>query len=204
MVGQVLGAVALAALADGDIKRLVWGEGEAGAVVIGGPGLDVLAKNNRQTLKAGLAGIANQPGAGNCGAACAAGARFRIRQEDLSGFGEIRIERDVEQAALAFGLDGRNAGDRLGLECAHFDQAQAAGALGDEDGAVGQKGQRPGVFEAADGTGDFDRAGFGPEGFRRGGAGKRDKQGGCQGGDRAVKLFCFSHGPLFPHFRGWK
>src|SRR3546814_16923138 len=59
------------------------------------------------------------------------------------------MERDVEQAALAACHHLRHAGDRIGLELAVLEEAQAARALGDEDAAAGQEGKAPGVPEAA-------------------------------------------------------
>src|SRR3546814_20123073 len=59
------------------------------------------------------------------------------------------MERDVEQAALAAGHHLRHAGDRIGIELAVLEEAQAARALGDEDADAGQEGKAPGVLEAA-------------------------------------------------------
>ena len=59
------------------------------------------------------------------------------------------VDRHVEQAALAARRDRRQPGQRRGDAAAAVDDAQPAGALGDEHAAVGQEGQRPGVVQAA-------------------------------------------------------
>ena len=56
----------------------------------------------------------------------------------------------VEQAAVLFDEDLGEAGDRRGEEPAVFNDAEATGALGDEDAAVGKEGETPRAFETFD------------------------------------------------------
>ena len=57
-------------------------------------------------------------------------------------------DRDVEEAALALAEDLGGAGDGVGERAVGCDDAQPAGALGDEVAAVGQERDAPGVLEA--------------------------------------------------------
>src|SRR6185312_7631349 len=57
---------------------------------------------------------------------------------------EIGIESDVEQTIRdPFGVHRRHAGDRSGIEHAVANDAQAPGALGDQNRSVGQEGRAP-------------------------------------------------------------
>jgi hypothetical protein len=59
---------------------------------------------------------------------------------------EVRMQLDVEQAADEIGRDViGQPGDRI-RQLAGAEQAQAPGALGDEDRAVGQEGEAPGIL----------------------------------------------------------
>ena len=82
--------------------------------------------------------------------------RLGVRQIDEPVLRELRMERDVHVAMHGSGqsrLSGpvrcRRAGDRLRIEHAVSNHPQAAGALGDEHGAVRKKRQRPRIFERA-------------------------------------------------------
>jgi hypothetical protein len=75
-------------------------------------------------------------------------AAFRVRQiEDLVPR-KIRMRQHVEQAAEQRDADFGNAGDRLGIERAVAEYAQAPGAFRDQQVAVRQPGQAPRVREA--------------------------------------------------------
>ena len=73
-------------------------------------------------------------------------------------FGELRIERDVEEAALPARIDPRHAGQRLSDLTGRRNEPQRPFLLGDEKPAVGQNGDAPGPLQP-DGDGfDRDRA----------------------------------------------
>ena len=74
--------------------------------------------------------------------------RLVIREVDQLVLGEPRMEREVHQAGEPGRLHLRQAGDRRRIEHAVADDAQASGALGDEDAAVGQKRHAPRLVEA--------------------------------------------------------
>ena len=107
-------------------------------------------------------------------AACDSGGSFAAIQR--LGVGEIhemilgktRMERDVHVAVdgariarFAGPIGGRSAGDGLRIENAVADDAQAAGALGDQHVAIGKKRQAPGIFERLGDHDDADVLAFG-------------------------------------------
>ena len=110
-------------------------------------------------------------------------ARFGVTQPDAFVRGVIRIEHDIEQPALAFGEDLRHAGDGRREIPVRIDAAQAARAFGNEESAVGQQCDRPGMFQSRGDGFDAHVAGFGRRGLRcrgggRAGAGLRCAAGG--------------------------
>ena len=68
--------------------------------------------------------------------------------------GEFGIESEAEEASLAAGVDGEEAGDGRGDFAIGGEDAEAAGFLCDEDVAAGEECDAPGLFEA---TGDGDK-----------------------------------------------
>jgi hypothetical protein len=80
----------------------------------------------------------------------AAIAVLRIREIDQVVRGEVRVQRDVVQAADEIGVHRGRSRDRCGIEDTIADEAQAAGTFGDEDGPpVRQERHAPGMGEAA-------------------------------------------------------
>ena len=148
-LGQVLGRAAELALTEGHEQGLVAGEHQARTVMAAAADLGPLAEDHRHVLQ----GIADQPAARHRRADAAglgAAARFGIGQIDPGAAGEIGVQRHIEQAALAAGIDGRHAAD--GGQCAAavgIAAHQGAGLLGDQQAAIGQLGQAPGTGQIA-------------------------------------------------------
>src|SRR3546814_11062643 len=61
---------------------------------------------------------------------------------------EVGMQNDVEEAALAARRYLRDAGNRLFEQAAVLEEAQAPRPLGDQQPAVGQEGEAPGMVEA--------------------------------------------------------
>ncbi len=76
------------------------------------------------------------------------GAGLGIAQINEAAGREVGIEGDVEQAALAAGVDVRHARQRRAQLAAALHDAQPAGAFGDEHPAIGQEREPPGVVQA--------------------------------------------------------
>ena len=72
------------------------------------------------------------------------------RQVDQPVVGELRMQGDIEQAALARGEQRRQAGHGHRVKLAVAEPAQAPVALGHQGRAVRQPGDGPGVAEALD------------------------------------------------------
>ena len=83
------------------------------------------------------------------GAGCAAVAGFGITQPDALVAGKVGVQHHVQQAALALGEYRGCACQRCRYLTGGADPAQAAGALGDQEAAIRQQGDRPGVVQAA-------------------------------------------------------
>jgi hypothetical protein len=110
----------------------------------------------------------------------AAGARRVVRPVDPAVFVVLRMQRDIEQAALPAGDDLGQAFDRFRIEFVILaDDAQPSGALGHQHAAVGQEGHGPGVLQAAHEGDDAEVVFFGFDGLRLCGGGRR--QGHHQG-----------------------
>jgi hypothetical protein len=62
---------------------------------------------------------------------------------------KLRMQADVEQSALAAGIDLGHAGSGVRLEPAVGEDPEPARPLGDQDPAVGQEGDGPGLFQVA-------------------------------------------------------
>ena len=144
MVAQILGAIALPALADGDEQMALRVERQTRAEVLARAHQRLGDEDHLQVLEPAVA----ERGARDPGAVAAV-ALGRIGEIDHLVRGEGGIQRDVQQPALAAGVDRRHARDRLGLEHAVPDDAQAAGALGDQDVAVRQERHAPRMLEPA-------------------------------------------------------
>src|SRR5690606_37262753 len=124
-----------------------------------------------QIVKAG----AVEGGAGEGGAACF-GRTVGGGEVAVVVFLEVGVEGNVEESAVTAGEDFWGAGDGFVHEFVVFNDAQASGALCDEDVAVGEEGHAPGMFEAC-GYGGY----FPSVGFRDGGGGFDGLGGGGQG-----------------------
>ena len=90
----------------------------------------------------------DQRAAGHGGVVHAAVARLGVAPVDQLVGGEFRIERHVEQAALAARVHGRQPGDRLRLGAVGIHHPQPARPLGHEHPAVGQERYPPRVLQA--------------------------------------------------------
>src|SRR5690606_7023699 len=80
-----------------------------------------------------------------------------VAQVDEAVLLEVRVDRDVQEPALAPGPDLGRTLDRLRIERAVTDDAQPARALGDEDLAARQERHPPGVLEPLDHGDDPER-----------------------------------------------
>jgi hypothetical protein len=89
------------------------------------------------------------------GGLTAAAGRNGEAEIDRAVLGEAAIEDHVMQAALIAREHGRHAGNRRRKLSIPRNDAQPAGALGDQHAAVRQKRDRPGVGQAR--SGGFDR-----------------------------------------------
>ena len=91
---------------------------------------------------------------------------------------------DVQQAALAVGIDARQTRDRRGIELpARVDHAHAPAALGHQQAAVGQEREAPGILQARDEPDDAYLVLLGSNRLRRRrrrGDQRADKQGMAQ------------------------
>ena len=74
-------------------------------------------------------------------------AGLRIRKVDQPVLGEVRMQRDVHEAAETHRADLRQRTQRGGIEHAFANHAQAAGALGHEHVAAGDESERPGMIQ---------------------------------------------------------
>ena len=70
-------------------------------------------------------------------------ARLGVAPVDQLVGRKVGMERDVEQAALTAGVNGRQAGDRRRQRAVCRDDPQPAGLFGDKHLATGQEGHRP-------------------------------------------------------------
>jgi hypothetical protein len=123
--------------------------------------------------------IPREPRARNFGADARAVA-CRVREIDPAVLGESRVERDVEQSALAvFGDVWRQALQRPRLELAVVpDDAQASGPLGDEHPAIRQERDAPRVRQAGHDHHCAQLVQLGADRLRASRAGEREKEGG--------------------------
>ena len=125
---------------------------------------------------------------------------LRVVEIDEPVAREVRIDLDVEQAALAAIRHRRHAADRLRQPPAGID-AQAARLLGDEQSAVGQEGHAPWLAQRGE-TFDRDGAGFRLHDFASGAGplwgphGRREDEGAHHG--RAQRAFEQGHRFLLP------
>ena len=145
MVGEILGALALPALTHGDKQMALRVEREPRAEVIGRVHQRLGREDHLEVLQPAVA--ENGPRDAGAVAAIALG---RIGQVDQPVRRELGIERDVEQPALAAGVNRRHALDRRGNQLPLAHDAQATGSLRDEDARVRQKRHAPRVLEPAD------------------------------------------------------
>jgi len=155
-VAQVLSTVRLASLAGGDEEIAVGKEqtrAKVAAAVVARQG-DV---NFLHTFQAGV----DEPAARDRGRCIVAvGARARVGEIDQAVIDEARVQRYVEQTALAVVPHLRHAGNRLGCEPPTIDDAESAGALRHQHPPVGQEGEAPRVLQSFD-HGDQMEAVFG-------------------------------------------
>ena len=81
----------------------------------------------------------------------AAGLGLRIGEEHQLVLGIPRMQHDIHQAGIdRTGTDRRKAGDRLRVESAVADDPQLPGPLRDEDVAIGEIRERPGLAQTLD------------------------------------------------------
>ena len=144
MAPEVLGELAPAAIAGGDVEIPFAVEQQPRAEVAAGGCPSVGDEDHLHLLEA----VAGEAAAGDAGAGEPVLAERGIGEVDEAVGGEIRIEGDVEEAALALGPDLRQTAHRSRVERAvGADAAQAADALGDQHRTVGQEGEAPGTLE---------------------------------------------------------
>jgi hypothetical protein len=158
VLAQILGAVALPALADGDEQMALRVERQTRAEVLARIHERLGREDHLQVLEPPLA----QPGARDP-RAVAAVAGGRVGEIDHPVRGESGIEGDVEQPALPARVDFRHALDRLRIEhpVAHY--AHPSGALGNEDFPVRQERHAPRVLEAGHDRHDPERGMLGAD-----------------------------------------
>lgn len=137
---------------------------EPPAEVLADRDLRRLAKQHLELLDARA--VVAEPRPRDCNAvapgAAAASIDLGVAQVDEAVGLEARIDRDVEQTAMAAPVDGRQAAHRYrDLVALRIHDAQAARALGHQQAAVGHELHAPGQFESG-------RVGAGLEGGGRG------------------------------------
>lgn len=181
MAAEVLRRCLLLPLAEPDIERAVAAEHQAGAEVAVAGDLRRLAEDHRDVVEPRRATVAHKAAAGDRGAGTAL-ARLGVGEIDALAVGEIGVEGDVEEAALAARRDRRHTGDGV-RKAAVLDEPQPARPLGDEHRPVRQEGEAPGMVEAAHHLLEHRRMAIRRDdlGHRRG----RYEHGGGQGGERA-------------------
>ena len=84
------------------------------------------------------------------GATCSTGAAFGVAQIDEPVLGELRVQHDVAQAALAAVVDVWHAGDLRGFLSLLRDDEEIPLHLRHEHAAIGQECQCPGLVERSD------------------------------------------------------
>ena len=107
------------------------------------PDLGLLPVDHLDVLEAVLA----QASPGHCRTGQVPLARFGIRQIHEAVVGKGRVERDIEQAALATGLDLWHAREGRGDAAIWVDAAEPPRSFGHEQTPVREKGQGPGMLE---------------------------------------------------------
>ena len=143
MARQVLRGLEFESFAERDEEGTVRRERQPAAEMIGSFDLWSLAEDDLQVLER----LAVQSAARH-GCARAAFAGLRIGQVDKLVGEEVGIERDVEEAALAFGLDLRHTREGLGDRTVRTDNAKRTHAFGHQHPAVGQENHAPRVVQA--------------------------------------------------------
>ena len=87
--------------------------------------------------------------------------------------GEIRVQGNVQEPSLAIGQDRRQTGDRLRLEMAIAEPAQASRPFRDQGRAIREPGDTPGVLQIPGQHLQGPTLGLGHLAADRGGAGVR-------------------------------
>ncbi len=122
---------------------------DAAAKVQGAVVLGLLLENHLHLLQGGGVGV--QCGTGQGGAVLAgirAGTGLAVAKIQLAVLGKAAVQHHVQQPSLAPRHHGRHAGQRRVQPAIALHHAHAAGALGHQVAAIGQKGHSPGVFQA--------------------------------------------------------
>ncbi len=132
------------AVAQSQQQGVVRQKGDASAVV----GAALLGRLHAEDLVRVLQRFAVEGRRRQAGVASLAGAAA-VAEEQLTGLGKIRRQRDFHQTALAVDECLGHARNRLRAQLAcGINQSQLAATLGDQHAAVRQKSQRPGVGQA--------------------------------------------------------
>ena len=152
---HVLRGIELLPLAGADPQLAVVAEQQAMAVVTASTHLRHLAPDHLEVLEpAAAVRVQCQRPARHRTAARVAVAGFGVADVHGMVVGELRVQRDVAEAALAAVIDFRHPADVADLATGDVDEFQRALFLGDQQAAVGQEGHRPRLVERSDFGGD--------------------------------------------------
>ena len=136
------GTIGIATLAGGDEKVAVR-EHQARAEVAAA----VVARQGHVDLFHVLQARPREPAAGDRRGGVVIVVGARVGEVNQAVVGEVRVERHVEQPALAVVPHLRHAGHRLGVEHAVGHDAEPAGAFGHQHPPVRQEGEAPGMLQ---------------------------------------------------------
>jgi len=182
--------VTVAAVAGGEKHSAVGRKDNARAEMTGGAQFRPLAEQHLYIIQSGSVGA--ELAAGKRGGTGAARPGLRIRQIDKPVRGKGRMQRHVEHPALATTVDRRDAAERFGHFAVRCHQAQPAGFFGDDDRAVRQEIDTPGMVQPVGDDAHGNPALFGvedPVGGGRprtgSGAGKQQRDTGGERGKSA-------------------
>ena len=126
-----------------------------------------LAEDRGHRRQPDRAGVFLQASVRHHDLAAAALGRLGVAKKDRVAFLEVVRQQHVHQAGLTLRVNIRHAQQRPRQLTAARDDAHAAGPLGHQHAAVGQKGERPGMHQPAGDGLDVEIAGGGGENLRR-------------------------------------
>ena len=164
----------LGPLAERDEQMALAVEHQARAEMLGAVELRLLAEDDLDVRERPL--VLAEDAAGDRGAVAAV-AGLGIAQIHQAVLAEVRVERDVEKAALITRVHLRHARDRLRDLALGRDMAERPRPLGHQHAAVRQKSERPGMAEPVGNGLDVDRGAFGLEVLIDRERGRRREQG---------------------------